>query len=87
MAASRARTAPPPPATRKESRPPTKPARRAAPKKTTAPALAPEPTPQITEAQIAERAYYLWLRKGRPVGQDAQNWAEAEQELKKLAGL
>ena len=31
--------------------------------------------------QIAERAYELWLRKGRPQGQDAQNWDEARREL------
>ena len=32
--------------------------------------------------QISKRAYEIWLRKGRPLGQDTQNWLEAEAELK-----
>lgn len=31
--------------------------------------------------QINVRAYEIWLRKGRPPGQDQQNWFEAEAEL------
>jgi len=51
----------------------------------TAVATAKGGTPQIrtrlTHQQIAERAYYIWLRKGRPIGQDLQNWREAEADL------
>ena len=36
----------------------------------------------ISYEQIAQKAYEIWLRKGRPVGQDEQNWHEAELELK-----
>lgn len=32
--------------------------------------------------QISKRAYEIWLSKGRPLGQDTQNWLEAEAELK-----
>lgn len=32
--------------------------------------------------QIGVRAYEIWLRKGRPLGQDTQNWLEAEAELR-----
>lgn len=35
----------------------------------------------LTHQQIAERAYYIWLRKGRPRGQDLENWREAEADL------
>lgn len=31
--------------------------------------------------QIAERAYLIWLTKGRPIGQDTANWYEAEAQL------
>ena len=34
-----------------------------------------------THEEIAARAYAIWLRKGRPQGQDAQNWNEATCEL------
>lgn len=65
-------------------------------KPATAPAK-PKPTPKPTAnpaagktpisaapstEQISKRAYAIWLRKGRPLGQDAQNWLEAEAELK-----
>ena len=32
--------------------------------------------------QISVRAYEIWLRKGRPIGRDQDNWLEAEAELK-----
>lgn len=35
-----------------------------------------------TAEQISIRAYEIWLRKGRPIGQDEANWLEAEAELK-----
>ena len=31
--------------------------------------------------QIAQRAYEIWLGKGRPSGQDIENWKQAEAEL------
>ena len=34
-----------------------------------------------THEEIAARAYEIWLRKGRPQGQDIQNWNEAIREL------
>ena len=38
---------------------------------------------KITHDQIAQRAYEIWLAKGRPPGQEEQNWHEAEAELKR----
>ena len=34
-------------------------------------------------AQIAERAYHIWLQNGRPVGQDETNWFKAVAQLEK----
>ena len=31
--------------------------------------------------EIAERAYEIWLSRGRPQGQDTQNWDEARRQL------
>jgi len=31
--------------------------------------------------QIAQRAYEVWVAKGRPQGQDIENWKQAEVEL------
>lgn len=56
-------------------RPAAKPAAPAAASKTL---IAPAPSAE----QISKRAYEIWLRKGRPLGQDTQNWLEAEAELK-----
>ena len=36
---------------------------------------------KITHDQIAQRAYEIWLAKGRPPGQEQRNWYEAEAEL------
>jgi len=45
----------------------------------------PKPTPQIvitlSHDEIANRAFAIWQRKGRPVGRDAENWKQAEKEL------
>ncbi len=52
------------------------------PKATKAPEKSqPEVVMTVTHDQIAERAYEIWLRKGRPRGQDYNNWVEAEGEL------
>jgi hypothetical protein len=34
-----------------------------------------------TQAEIAERAYHLWLERGCREGSDEQNWLEAERQL------
>jgi hypothetical protein len=39
--------------------------------------------PAPTHKQIEDRAKEIWRRKGCPVGQDEQNWLEAETQLKK----
>ncbi|HEX7008661.1 MAG TPA: DUF2934 domain-containing protein [Phycisphaeraceae bacterium] len=36
----------------------------------------------LTHEEIARRAYEIWLAKGKPIGQDEQNWHEAERELR-----
>jgi hypothetical protein len=56
-----------------------------------APVAAPVATPhapaapraaEIPHDKIEARAYEIWVRKGKPHGQDLQNWAEAEAELR-----
>lgn len=44
--------------------------------------LAPMFVAEIAHDKIAARAYEIWVRKGRPDGLDAQNWLEAEAELR-----
>jgi len=34
-----------------------------------------------TQPQIAQRAYELWEKAGRPHGQDKQHWLQAEAEV------
>ncbi len=36
-----------------------------------------------TYEQIAQRAYEIWVAKGRPQGQDIDNWKQAETDLKR----
>jgi hypothetical protein len=36
----------------------------------------------LTHSQIEERARAIWQKKGCPMGQDEQNWLEAERQLK-----
>lgn len=38
----------------------------------------PEVVTTVTHDQIARKAYEIWVAKGRPVGQEEQNWREAE---------
>jgi hypothetical protein len=33
------------------------------------------------EQAIRERAYFIWVREGRPKGRDIANWLEAEAEI------
>lgn len=46
-------------------------------------ATAAAPTaPQVTDEQISQRAYEIWVEKGRPYGQEDANWAQAIAELR-----
>jgi hypothetical protein len=38
--------------------------------------------PRLSHEQIALRAKAIWEKKGRPAGQDKQNWYQAEAELR-----
>jgi hypothetical protein len=57
-------------------------------KRKTAPAAGPQGEPRAAEVasfpaeKIAARAYEVWVRKGKPHGQEVQNWLEAEAELR-----
>lgn len=42
----------------------------------------PEVVMTLNHEQIAQRAYSIWVAKGRPHGLDRQNWSEAEEALK-----
>ena len=53
-----------------------------------APTTQPQPTTTKTATvpthdQIAVRAYEKWVKRGRPQGSNAQDWLEAEMELKR----
>ena len=39
-------------------------------------------SPAPTYQMINRRAYEIWEAKGRPEGTDAENWAQAERELR-----
>lgn len=49
-----------------------------------APATPVEPAaaPAVTDEQIGQRAYEIWIEKGRPYGQEDANWAQAVAELR-----
>lgn len=36
----------------------------------------------ITYQEIAQRAYEIWEREGKPVGKDEEHWLLAEEELR-----
>ena len=55
--------------------------------KSTQPSSQPEVKIVLSHDQIARLAYEVWLRKGRPTGQDAENWREAEETLRKQVGV
>ena len=42
----------------------------------------PKPSTALTREAIAKRAYENWVSKGHPVGQDLQNWRDAEAQLR-----
>jgi hypothetical protein len=46
------------------------------------PAAASSPSVPITHDAIARKAFEIWVKKGRPQGQDRQNWNEAEAQLR-----
>ncbi len=35
----------------------------------------------VTHQMIANKAFEIWERKGRPIGKDLENWQDAEREL------
>ena len=39
----------------------------------------------ISEAQIREQAYMLWLERGCPSGQELENWLMAKEHLERHA--
>ncbi|WP_406695615.1 DUF2934 domain-containing protein [Singulisphaera sp. Ch08] len=58
-------------------------------------ASAGEPSPQFADselrdapfiAEVASRAYGIWLGRGRPEGTDREDWFEAERQLWKERG-
>ena len=49
------------------------------------PASAGEPVITLSHDQIAQKAYEIWLAKGRPTGRDDENWREAESALQQQA--
>ncbi|MHB1157068.1 MAG: DUF2934 domain-containing protein [Phycisphaerales bacterium] len=58
----------------------------AAPMKTTSKKIAAAPkVPTFDE--ISLRAFQVWEAKGKPAGQDALNWREAEAQLRTERGL
>lgn len=58
----------------------------AAPTKTTSKKIAAAPK-SPTFDEIALRAFQVWEAKGKPAGQDALNWREAEAQLRTERGL
>lgn len=65
--------------------PPAASRRRAKP--TAAPSITRARGAALSHEQIADRAYTIWLRRGRMLGDDARNWAEAEAQLKAELGI
>ncbi|HAI10953.1 MAG TPA: hypothetical protein DCM28_04570 [Phycisphaerales bacterium] len=56
--------------------------KKSATKKSVKTTVAPSAAPVApTFDEVAARAYDIWVRKGRPYGQDHENWKEAEAEL------
>lgn len=53
-----------------------------APAKAKAPAAGKSEPKAPTYQMIAQRAYEIWEAKGWPEGSEAENWAQAERELR-----
>ena len=43
---------------------------------------APSQTRELSREAIATAAYYRWLNRGCPQGQDQEDWFEAEREVR-----
>jgi hypothetical protein len=37
---------------------------------------------EITDEEISQRAYLIWVRRGRPKGYESEIWREADLELR-----
>ena len=46
---------------------------------------APVKAASLTEADVATRAYHIWLEQGCPEGSTLSNWLQAEQDLRAMA--
>jgi len=55
--------------------------------RTTTPKAGTGKTAKITHEQIALRAREIWMKRGCRLGQDEQNWLEAERQLKAELGI
>ncbi|MEM8738231.1 MAG: DUF2934 domain-containing protein [Planctomycetota bacterium] len=40
------------------------------------------PRAEATDEQVGQRAYQIWIEKGRPYGQEQANWDQAVAELR-----
>ncbi len=49
--------------------------------------LAPLPEPMFSHSQIADRAYEIWLKEGRPKDRELDHWLEAERQIRHGKGL
>jgi hypothetical protein len=41
-----------------------------------------EPLPEISNDEIALRAYFLWEGRGKPIGSPEEDWFRATEELR-----
>jgi hypothetical protein len=39
------------------------------------------------QSQVAEAAYYIWEKEGRPGGRELDHWLRAEHEVRKLVNV
>jgi hypothetical protein len=46
-----------------------------------------QPYDVMLDKEIAERAYYLWMRRGKPVGSPDVDWYRAVKEERREQGL
>jgi|GEM_PF-4503881 len=57
-------------------------AAKAARKRPQVPATLPAAPMQVTEVEIATRAYFIYVNEGRPSGCEMRHWLEAETQLR-----